>query len=70
MDAEINYIRSEVKFLNKDQREKILEMIDDYGLGEKIMEKANGSHVNLDKLPERLIIQIHNYMKRKIESAE
>jgi len=69
MDAEMNFILSESPNLDYEDRIEILIIVKQYGT-ENIIERKDGSRIRLNKLPEEAVIQIYNFMKRRLEAVD
>jgi hypothetical protein len=66
MDAEKNFIISESPNLEAEDRIEILVIIKQHGI-EHVIEKRDGCRIRLDKLPPEAVMQIYDYMRRKLE---
>lgn len=69
MDAEIDFILSESKNLVVQDRIEILIIVRQYGEN-YIIEKKDGSRIQLNKLPSEAILRIYDYMRRKFETND
>jgi hypothetical protein len=69
MEAEIDFILSESKNLAVQDRIEILIIVRQYGEN-YIIEKKDGSRIQLTKLPTEAILRIYDYMRRKFETND
>lgn len=67
--AEINFILSESPNLDYDDRIEILIIVKQYGT-EYIIEKKDGSRIRLNQLPEEAVMQIYDFMRRRLEITD
>ena len=70
MDAEVNYILSEIQNLDHMQMVGILNIVNEHNQTNLVMEKSDGSRLQLQKLPERVVLRIYNYMKSLLNYGE
>jgi hypothetical protein len=69
MDAEKNFILSESPNLDYTDRVEILVIVKQHGI-EHIIEKKDGCRIRLDKLPSDAVMQIYDFMRRRLEVNE
>jgi len=69
MDAEKNFILSESPNLDYDDRVEILVIVKQHGI-DYIIEKKDGCRIRLNKLPIEAIMQIYDFMRRRLEVVD
>ncbi len=66
MEIEKEFIISESSNLDNDDRVEILMIVKRYDV-KYVIEKKDGCRVRLDKLPEDAVMQIYDFMRRRLE---
>ena len=69
MEIEKEFIVSESSNLDREDRIEILNIVKRYDI-KFIKEKRDGSRVRLDRLPEDAVMQIYDFVRRRIEIGD